>query len=531
MHDIYCPHCGGRFIGSDVVFDLSEHVLPLLYDDINDENKVKEYNFKFYADLESFQQHGTEDQETGLFCNSMIGPGPMDPWYQYRITREVLKEYIAERSRKKVSELEAVFSDSYSEGSEDDHIATQLMYIREMYSLFGDMNGVSVEDLNPRSGEYNIILGIFETIFCGDPKSVTLHISMYSCGRTSTEYPDICIPDVLFIRGQRARYQKRCRNCGTFFPLQYGYYKMMPVVMLGSHASGKTSYLLSLKYTLDTHFNTILPYDTEGKRENNVLIRTLDEDGEYTAFRNNLDYYAHVENPIKTDFSNIPILNLLVNDKIYCLIDWPGEKFINNVSNNYWDFIFETQRVLQHARYVMFFLEPQQINDNVLQEGMENVKFDPSDLANNLHAHLNCIAKPDRFKGLMIIANKYDELLREKDGTARDHFSEQFDEALSNKSDMDMITGRKWNEAAFAELNNLTKNFLHNMNPGLPAAFNAACGANQWSVSFLPVAPYGQTPQPNPGRNPQKGRPSLPHKEKLVMVPFLKMLNTDGVIR
>jgi hypothetical protein len=123
------------------------------------------------------------------------------------------------------------------------------------------------------------------------------------------------------------------------------------------------------------------------------------------------------------------------------------------------------------------------------------------------------------------------QLLREKDGTARDHFSEQFDEAISNKSDMDMISGRKWNEANFAELNNLTKNFLHNLNPGLPAAFNAACGANQWSVSFLPVAPYGQTPQPNPGRNPQKGRPSLPHKEKLVMVPFLKMLNTDGVIR
>lgn len=529
MHDIICPRCGGRFIGSDVVFDLSEYVTPLLCDDVSKENNVKEYNFKFYADLESFQQNGTEQQETGLFCNSMIGPGPQDPWYQYRISRDMLKQYVAQKARMKISDLEIAFSDVYTEDLEDVYIANQLTTIRTLYPLFGEMQGTTVDELTPDSFAYDILVDIFSTIFNGEPKEIKLQISLYSGGLSSTEYPDVCVPDILFVRGHK-RYQKCCRNCGTPFPMQYGYYKMMPVVMLGSHASGKTSYLLALKYTLDTHFNSILPFDHEKKMDNNVRITALDEDAEYTAFRNNLDCYAHVEEPLKTDFSNIPILNLLVNDMIYCLIDWPGEKFINNVSNEYYDFIFETQRVLQHARYIMFFLEPQQINDEVVS-GQENVNFDLNDLAQNLRAHLNCIEKPERFRGIMVVANKYDILLKGENGEARDYFSSAFNDQLGPKNDSDMIQSRKWNDAAFKELNDMTVSYLNNMRQGLTSAFINICAGYNWNVSFLPVAPYGQKPQPHPGKNPSKDRPRLIHKEKLVATPFLSILHTDGVIK
>ena len=93
-----------------------------------------------------------------------------------------------------------------------------------------------------------------------------------------------------------------------------------------------------------------------------------------------------------------------------------------------------------------------------------------------------------------------------------------------------MIGDRKWSDTAFHSLDNLTKNFLDQMNPGLSTEIISICSANKWDVRFLPVAPYGQKPQPNPGKNPPRDRVGLEHKEKLVMVPFLNILHKDGII-
>ncbi len=505
MHDIICPHCGNSFIARDVAFDLSSLITTLLFDDPKEKESVESAGFKYFADEESIITNTDPLNKTPLFCDSSIGPGYSDPWYPFIISGDTLYKYIEAKIggafvlSKTLSSIATVKKGQYN--------ITQINEIRMLYQSFfsAAQNGDSfdIEDANVQTA-----IRILLYINSHRNKSVTLQVRLYS-SKHNVKRPNYLVPDIMFIFngiGQPSiRVGKCCRYCGAAFPTEYGYYKMMPVVLLGSHFAGKTSFLLAMLYST----RALMPFVSENST---LKFHSLDNDKDLVAFDKNVDRFARGLPPIKTDFVNIPILNVRVNDYIYTFVDWPGEKFINDQDNNDLEFIFNTKPVIHCARHFLCFIEPSQMDPDI-RETEENVNFTPIDLLNRFRQHF---AFADRVNSIVCILNKVDVLMA-SDPTG-------LLSATMSVPESDVFTGSSWNADKMHSIDENVRRYMMALSPSLFSGFQQIEASD--NKVYLAAAPYGGDPEEE-----KKGKAIVTHGTSRAGMPFLSILKTDGLIK
>ena len=515
MHDIICPKCGESFIASDVAFDLSEYIVSLLCSDPKDAEDVKSVGFKFFTDEDTIRKHTLPDNDVPLLCESSMGPGKAGPWYPLVITNQMLLEYMASELN-----MEDTLEDTLHEmrsvqtARNASYTLQQLDVLRAVYYRFFSVaregDEFDIEDENVQ-----IVLKILLHIDGNKKASVSLKVRLY-CARRNPKKPEYRVPDVLFVLKNgitSTRHIKCCRYCGMPFPDEYGYYKMMPVVLLGSHYAGKTSYLLSLLYTI----TSLPPFSQDGAGERSIKADTLKNDDNLEAFSKNIEQFKRGEDPNKTDFTNVPILNLLVNDVIYSFIDWPGEKFIDSNSRNDANYVYEAKRVIMKARHFLCFLEPSQIDMNRV-EAEEKVRFEAYDLTRSFEWHMSLPEGVGTVRSITYVVNKID--LYGDDGVNPANPNAQpLLEMARTKNETDVFNNGAWHENEFKTINTTTQSFVQVQNPNLLARLNSMTGFDSIPKAFVPVAPYGER-RGNPGGN-------VIHRTRLAGIPLLRIIELD----
>ena len=511
MHDIICPDCGDRFLASDVAFDLSKYITPLLHESPEDEEDVLSVKFKFYADEDSILRSTEPGNDIPLAWETPIGPSSLDPLYPYVVTADTIFQYICDKIGQKPIDLE-YFLDSIEEANANNTsgrftcTAQQLKTIRELYYAFFDVAKQSVGSFDLSDNNVNIaikiLLHINSTRRSGE--KITLRLRCYSEERNGYH-----VPDIIFIQdglGRPTPIKKCCRSCGTVFPTEFGYYKMMPVILLGSHFAGKTSFLLAMYHTA-TNYE---PFTLEGP----LNTDSLKNDPNLEAFDKNIRRFEQGQPPVKTDFVDVPILNLRVNDVIYSFIDWPGEKFIDDTASNNDDFILDQRRVLAYARHILFFIEPSQV-DETLKSGEEHVKFAAPKIANNLSRHLTYLANNgEKLRSMIYIVNKAD-MLSQNENTAGIY--EQF----RGKPEIDFYNNGQWQNSQFEALEHVIKDgYLATQNPSLMTGLSKVVTNKNVVKMFMPVAPYGSSDNVSNG--------VVVHRGCLSGLPLIKILQVDA---
>ncbi|MBR2907053.1 MAG: hypothetical protein IKC26_03295 [Clostridia bacterium] len=512
MHDIICPACGSRFIARDVAFDMSQYITELLFDDPRDEDRILSAGFKYYADEESIVSNTTEDNEVPLFCERSVGPDSSDPWYPYVVTGRTVLDYIESRMNNLNADFDELLEDirEVYEDTQQHYNVQQRNFIRELYQrFFAAAENTTEFDID----DYNVQTAIQILLYLSDneEKSLTLNIRLYSSGAGASNKGGYVIPDILFLleNGRSKRINKCCRNCGAQMPMEYGYYKMVPVVLLGSHFSGKTSLLLATLFTAKFRapFSTI---------NTNLSISTLDNDPDLVAFNNNIQRYADGLSTIKTDFSNIPILNLRVNDTIYTFVDWPGEKFISANEEKDADFIFNKRRIISEARHFICCLEPSQIDSSV-GEADENVRFNAMDLVERFRWHMH-FADLERLRSIVCVINKFDVL------NGRSNTAPVFD-MTAELSESDIYSDSTWKQEAFDRVNNTTKRYMEGRAAILYSSFEKMLDLESIPKYYFPVSPYGQNPEGADDNG------FVTNNGHFAGMPLLSILKTDLIIQ
>jgi len=516
MHDIICPDCGERFLGYDVAFDMSEYVLPLLYSNEDDADTVKQVKFKYYVDEEVILQSNKSCNPALLECISQGGPGLNDEVFTFTLNGKILFEYILSKSGQKYEELLPILDNLKSAVQSNNFKsinALNLAKISTLYHVLFDASGklvgeISTDDENVRTA-IKILVHIYNQK--EDTQSLDLKVAVFSSKVNGID--GYHVPDILFVQhhGNYQRIKKCCRFCGSALPLEFGYYKMKPVVLLGSHSSGKTSYLLSL-------LNTVLS-KTPFIGDTKIATSTLNDDDNLRGFMGNIERFRKGLGPVKTDFKHVPILNLKIKDTIYSFIDWPGEKFISGAGADD-DYVYKSRRVITHARHVLFFLPPEQI-DSTLPTTEENVCFNTMDLSQSLQWHM---AFPDhrRIRSLIYVANKVDKF------RGRDNTETMFSQ-IDEKSEVNIFSGGAWNEAEYNLINSNMSDYIQIQNPALyNVLFNVNTGMANVEKYFLPVSPYGYDAERE--ENPDNAGGIVIHRGFLSGLPFLRILRTDGII-
>ncbi len=511
MHDIICPDCGDRFLASDVAFDLSQYITPLLHKKPEEEEDVLSVRFKFYADEDSILHSSEPDNDVPLFWETPIGPSNLDPLYPYVVTADTIFHYICEKIGKKPEELESFLGD-IAKANKDNKTgrftcnANQFKILRELYATFFEVARTSgghfdLSD-NNMTIAIRILLHLNETRFSNN--KITLRLRCYSEERNGYH-----VPDIIFIQdglGRPTPIRKCCRSCGTEFPTEFGYYKMMPVILLGSHFAGKTSFLLAMYHTALNYE----PFTIEGPMNTDCLKNDINLE----AFEKNIKRFEEGKPPVKTDFVDVPILNLRVNDVIYSFIDWPGEKFIDESNSSSDDFILDQRRVIAYARHILFFIEPSQIDES-LQNGEEHVKFAAPRIANNLSRHLTYLANNgERLRSMLFIVNKAD-MLTQNENTAG--IFEQF----RGKPEIDFFNNGQWKDDQFAAIEYAIKDgYIATQNPALMQGLSRVVTGKHVKKMFMPVAPYG-------GSDNLEGD-LVVHRGCLSGLPLIKILQVDS---
>ena len=514
MHDIICPHCGESFIASDVAFDLSSYVLPLLYSNPKDSEDVKNVGFKYFIDEDTISKHAAPGNTVPLSCERPGGPDLADPWYPFVITNVMLREHIESQVLvdgnlseiiSEISKIQSSRSASYN--------TRQVNAIKAVYCRFFAASGGNYEDFDIDDSNVQIAIKILIFIYSHPNETITLKVRV-SCSKMNPDKPNYRVPDVLFVLKNGImieRHRKCCRYCGTAFPQEYGYFKMMPVVLLGSHYAGKTSYLLSLLYTVQN----INPFSNDGVGNRSINVTTLNDDDNLVAFSKNIERFTNGEDPDKTDFSNVPILNLLVNNIIYTFIDWPGEKFIDVERRSSDDYIFNSKKVAMKARHFLCFLEPSQIDLNRV-EAEERVKFPPHALVSSFSWHMSFAI--EKLRSITFIVNKVDLYEGDANNPANPN-AQPILNLIRDKSETSVYSGGKWSEEEFKAMDATTQGFLQVQHPNLLSGLNRMPRFTDIPKCFLPVAPYGRREAHNDF--------SVVHHTRLAGIPLLRIMEID----
>ena len=297
MHDIICPNCGERFLGYDVAFDLSDYILPLLYSDMAMEDDVRSVQFKYFVDEEVIRLSNTETPESALICENPGGPRINEPSFPFNVSCKLLLDYIISKSGYSEDEMLQILEDikPYVDRNAFHQVTPlQLNQISTLYHLlFGAskqlVGDISIDDAHVRTA-LKILTHIYDAAQEEDiSSSMVLDVCIYSSNMNNI--PNYHVPDILFIKknGYYERLKKCCRFCGKELPSEFGYYRMKPVVLLGSHASGKTSYLLSLLHAVQSK----QPFIDNPK----LTTTTLSNDFNLTAFMKNIERFRRGEEP------------------------------------------------------------------------------------------------------------------------------------------------------------------------------------------------------------------------------------------
>ena len=483
MHDIICPKCGERFIARDVAFDISEYIIPLLYNDLKDEQKVKDACFKYYIDEDEILKNPSDNNTGMLFCESLLGPNVGSEWYTLKITNEMLWDYISKKEGAgfDIEEFIIAFTDKLKSKPKDGNKNTERNFTPDdrhkgetVYKLFFENKNLARFDMNDE--RFQNSMNILRFICDHRYNEMTLQVSVYT---SQADYDSTyTIPDIMFINdaGKMVSVQKSCRYCGWKLPMEFGYYPVKPVILLGSHYTGKTSYLLSLLYTIQNKSPFV---DILG-------CATLKEDSELEAFTKNLEVFMSGGVPDKTDFSNVPILNIKVKNTIYSFIDWPGEQFINEDGKPGKDYVFKQKRVLKYARHCMFFLSPAQVNVR-LEGEKEAVKYPILHLKTSLDFHLGLIEKK-RLRSVVYVVNKVDMLLKDSETANQD-----LEMLINTTNESTLFGGKTINKEVMNRLLDSTSNFIRGQNQALYSTLeNINLGRYQIKKYYVPVAPYGK---------------------------------------
>lgn len=510
MHDIVCPHCGDRFLSSDVAFDLSKYIQPLLYENINDSEAVQNVEFKFYADEDSIVKNTTPNHHAILFCDNKLGPDRSEEWFPYVVTGELLFNYIEERANWG-SDLAEILQE-IAEVRNDrklNYTAQHVSVIKTLYQLFFGAARKSVtfdiEDDNVQTA-----IKILLHIVSHPQLQTTINVRLYS-SQLNKQRPDYVIPDLMFVfdSGTVEKLSKCCRYCGAILPMEYGYYRMYPIVLLGSHFAGKTSFLSALLYTVENKS----PFIDEKK----IKWSTLENDVDLRVFNTNVERYREGKPPIKTDLHNVPILNIKIGYNIYAFIDWPGEKFITNFTNIDDDYVFQSRRVIRRATHFLCFVEPSQI-DRTLPLPEENVNFSSTELLERFKWHMD-IADIHKIKSVTYIVNKAD-LLRDTPNA--------MDLALvmDNAQETDIFSAGVWHQDEFDKIDGKLRRYIDNQDHMLYSGFDTMDGFEKVHKAYLPVAPYGKRTDLDDADNSNV----VIHQTALAGLPLLHILKVDGVL-
>jgi len=516
MHDIICPHCGESFIASDVAFDLSEYVLSLLYNNPKDSEDVKRVGFKYFVDEDTISKHTLRGNTVPLICDRPGGPDLADPWFPFVITNKMILQYIEQQVSvdgslseildEIIQKVQNVRGASYSVR----HIET----IQSIYRRFFAVAQEGFDEFDIDDSNVQIAIKILLYIFTHKEQSVTLRVRIYS-SRLNRKKPEYRVPDILFVLKNGIvgeRHYKCCRYCGTSFPSEYGYYKMMPVVLLGSHYSGKTSYLLSLLYSV----NELPPFSQDGVENRSINVSTLNEDNDLVAFSKNIERFKMGEDPDKTDFTNVPILNLLVDNIIYTFIDWPGEKFIDGEARHNDDFVYQSRRVIRKARHFLCFIEPSQIDMNRI-ESEERVRFSANELVASFNWHM-ILTGVDHVRSINYIINKIDLFAGDDKNPSNPNATVILD-LVRNKAETSVYSGGKWFESEMQAIDSTARSFMQVQNPVLLAGLTSMPSFKDIPLMFVPVAPYGES---------KKGRSaSTIHRTRFAGIPLLRIMELD----
>ena len=510
MHDIICPHCGESFIASDVAFDLSEYVLSLLYNNPKDGEDVKSVGFKYYVDEDTISKNTVAGNKVPLICDRPGGPDIADSWYPFVISNKMILQYIAEQVNIEgdLNDILADIKEVHGKRGESFNVR-QHDAIRSIYSRFFTVAQEGLDEFDIDDANVQIAIKILLHIFTNQEDSVTVRVRIYS-SKLNKKYR---VPDILFVlrNGVEAkRHYKCCRYCGTTFPSEYGYYKMMPVVLMGSHYSGKTSYLLSLLYTV----NELPPFSQDGVEKKSINVTTLNEDNDLIAFSKNIEKFKNGQDPDKTDFTNVPILNLLADNIIYTFIDWPGEKFIDGDARRDVDFVYQSKSVIRKARHFLCFLEPSQIDLNRV-ESEEKVRFSAHELAASFSWHMG-LGGTNKLRSITYVVNKVDIYSGDEHNGPNPN-ANMILELVRNKAETSVYAGGRWNENEMKAINDTTCNFMQTQNPGLFAALSSLSGFDHVPRAFIPVAPYGERSENH----------NHVHKTRLSGIPFLRIMELD----
>ncbi len=517
MHDIICPNCGERFMGYDVAFDMSEYVLPLLYGDAKNEEAVRQVKFKYYVDEETILNSNPSMSPELIECSNPGGPGLNSEMFSFRVNGKILYEYVFNRSGfvspKELEEILAQLKRAVDDNDFTRITPLNLSQISTLYHILFDVSDKMVGDISTDDEYVRTAIRILVYLYENRKSTQSLDLKVCIYSSNCNQLANYNVPDILFVHsgGKDKRIKKCCRFCGRELPVEFGYFKMKPVVLLGSHSAGKTSYLLSL---LNTVMHDLPFVDASNNR---VATTTLNGDFNLHAFMNNIDRFRKGLSPEKTDFQNVPILNLKVADTIYSFIDWPGEKFISGAGTDE-DYVYKSRRVITQARHVMFFLPPEQI-DQALDASEENVRFNIMDLQESLSWHL---AFPERrkFKSLICVANKVD-MLRGRSNTER-----LFD-AIDSRNMINIYSGNAWRESEYAAIDDSMKNYIMQQHSAL---FGVLKNIGNFEKYYIPVAPYGYTVPQNKAGSGEKAEGAVILKGYLSGLPFLRILKTDKVI-
>lgn len=521
MHDIICPNCGERFLGYDVAFDMASYVLPLLCAKQEDQEDVQAVKFRYYVDEDTIRKSNPQGNVALLRCNTPGGPGYNDTVFTFNVNGKMLFEYILSHvgpnNQQQLMSLFQAITELVDKKRFSDIQPIQLSQFSMLYHMLFGVSEQLISDISVEDEHVRTALQVVNHLYKNRTNEAPNHTLQFPvCIYSSNLNPGKkvqYVPDILFVQhnGVYERLRKCCRFCGSALPKEFGYYKMKPVVLLGSHAAGKTSYLLSLLHSVLAREPFISSHVSK------VAAKTLNDDVNLNAFMKNIDRFKNGQAPEKTDFTNVPILNLLVQDTIYSFIDWPGEKFISGEGADA-DYIYKSRRVITRARHVLFFLPPEQV-DLSLPEPEEEVRFDVMRLNQSLTWHLSF---PDskRMKSLIYVINKVDKL-RQRNNT------EELFMKISGKDDYNVYSDA-WNQQEFSLITDSTAAYILHQNAELYHVLNnLSVGNMQVEKNYIPVAPYGKDVAINAEK---EDRANVVHHGFLAGTPFLCILKKDGLI-
>ena len=308
MHDIICPNCGESFLARDVAFDFSKYALPLIkYDQSGmDILNRAEFNFKFFVDEEDMIVMGrASTSDVQLVTDNEISPGyDYQKYHPLELSNKVVFAYIAGKLGFSVDKLTKIIKSISKEkliAEDEDRAPRYDSEAIDVVKRFRNKYTNTTQDFDITADVPRCIIDMLCHICESQSESITIQAKLY-CSDKYTKRMDgnkvleHNVPDAVHVLDDEGKYDKMkkcCRYCNHSFPDEFGHYKMIPVTMLGSANSGKTSFMLALLYST-THK---APFNQPG---DHFTIKPLTNDDDYEAFKKQIDKYERGVPPSKT---------------------------------------------------------------------------------------------------------------------------------------------------------------------------------------------------------------------------------------